>query len=192
MGAATNRLARAALVMLAIVIVTTQAASAAAASRMARSTVTDRPLHIVYESAVYDPETGNVDFTLQFDRRPNFRTVDEYGRQADSFQYFIVGDETLAYPQNFDAIIRGDEVQLKSRLLPIRNSAPTDPNPAAGGWGTIRATIPFQLHGRVLTFSAALNELSDHSTDGRFTYILETYNFGSLVDSIVNESIVPS
>jgi hypothetical protein len=69
---------------------------------------------------------------------------------------------------------------------------PSDPDPAAGGWGTIRATIPFELHGRALTFSAALNTLTDHSVYGRFTYTLETYNFGSLVDSIVNESVAPS
>jgi hypothetical protein len=187
MGGSAKHLARAAFVILAAVIVTTQAASAAA-----QSSATDRPLHIVYESAVYDPETGNVDFTVQFDRAPNFRKVDQYGRQADSFQYFIVGDDTLPYPQNFDAIIRGDEIQLRSRLLPIRNSAPPDPDPAAGGWGTIRATVPFQLHGHVLTFSAALTALTDHSTDGRFTYIVETYSFGSLVDHIVNESVVPS
>jgi hypothetical protein len=192
MGGSTKHLARAALVILAVVIAATQAASAAAAPRMVQSSATDHPLQIVFESAVYDPETGNVDFTVRFNRGPNFRKVDQYGRRADSFQYFIVGDDTLPYPQNFDAIIRGDEIQLRSRLLPIRNSAPSDPDPAAGGWGTIRATIPFQLHGNVLTFSAALTTLTDHSTDGRFTYILETYNFGSVVDHIVNESVVPS
>jgi hypothetical protein len=42
----------------------------------------------------------------------------------------------------------------------------------------------------VLTFCARLNALSDHSTDGRFTYTLENYNFGSRVDSIVNESVL--
>jgi hypothetical protein len=176
--------------MLTVVIVTTQMASAAAPPRVTESVAADRPLRVVYESAAYDPASGNVTLTVRFDRRPNFRTFDGYGRPADAFQYFIVGDETLGYPQNFDAVIRSGERWSRSHLLTIRNSAPSDPDPVAQGWGAIRATVPFQLHGRVLTFSARLNALSDLSADGRFTYNLETYNFGSLVDSIVNESVL--
>jgi hypothetical protein len=192
-GGTVHRLARIEMVMLAMLAVTIQAAVATASTPLAQDSSADRPLHVVFESAVYNAETGNVDFTVEFDRPPKFRKADEFGRPADSFQYFIFGDATLPYPQNFDAIIRGDELELDgSRVLPIRNSAPPDPDPAAGGWGTIRATVHFKLHGRVLTFSAALSVLNDHSTDGRFTYVLETYNFGSVVDSILNESIVPS
>jgi hypothetical protein len=149
-----------------------------------------RPLQVVSESATYNARTGEVDFTLAFDRHPDFRTVDEHGRPANSFQYFIVGDDSLPYPDSFDAIVRGVELQVKSRLLPLRNASPADTDPASGGWGTIRATVPFELRGRVLTFSAPLAALSDHSADGRFTYILETYAFGALVDTIVSESVV--
>lgn len=181
----------AALVMLALAVVGTQAVAAAASSQPATA-VRDSPLHVVYESAVYNPATGSVEFTIQFNRRPNFRKTDEVGRHADAFQYFIVGDAALRYPANFDAIIRGSELTLPParRLLPIRNSSPSDSDPAAGGWGTIRAAVPFRLRGHVLTFSAPLAVLSDHSTDGRFAYILETYNFGSLSDSITSDSLV--
>ncbi|MEA2506355.1 MAG: hypothetical protein QOH48_973 [Actinomycetota bacterium] len=189
MGGSTKQRARAALAILAMVIVTTQAA---AAPGMAKGSPGNVPLHIASESAVYHPETGNVDFTLQFDRRPNFRTVDKYGRKADSFQYYIVGDDTLEYPQIYDAIIRGDEINLRTHLLPIRNSWPSDPDPAAGGWGSIRAIVPYHLRGRVLTLSPPLTAVSDHSTDGIFTYIVGTYRFGSTVDEIVNESVIAS
>jgi hypothetical protein len=187
MAGAPKRLAGTALMIVAMAIMTAATASSAAAASAA-----DRPIHVVAESAVYHAATGNVDFTLQFDRTPNFRKVDEFGRQADSFQYFIAGDATLPYPQNFDAIIRGDELTFKPPLLPIRNATPSDPDPAAGGWGTIRATVPYKLRVRVLTFSAPLSALSDHSSDGQFAYTLETYRFGTLVDSIANESVVAS
>jgi len=150
----------------------------------------NRPLQVVDESATYNPATGVVDFTLTFNQHPDFRTVDEQGRPATAFQYFIVGDDTAPDPERFDAIIRGVELQSKPRLLPIRYSSPPDPDPRSGGWGAIRATVPYELHGRVLTFSAPLDALSDHSIDGRFTYVLETYRFGALVETIVNESVV--
>ena len=51
-------------------------------------------LHVVKESAVYNPSTGLVKFTLKFDRRPNFVDfvdVDGVLRRPVLFQYFIVG-----------------------------------------------------------------------------------------------------
>jgi hypothetical protein len=178
------------LVAITSVLVALVGAGATAVATADAQRSVDRPLQVVYESATYDPATGEVDFTLAFNRHPDFRTVDEHGRPANAFQYFIVGDDTVPDPEPFDAIIRGVELQSKPPLLPIRGSSPADPDPSSGGWGAIRATVPFELHGRVLTFSAPLDALSDHSTDGRFTYVLETYTFGSLVDSIVNESVV--
>jgi hypothetical protein len=185
MGVPMKRLVAGMSVLVALVAASATAAAPAEAQRSV-----SRPLQVVHEAATYNLATGEVDFTLTFNRHPDFRTVDEYGRPADTFQYFIVGDEAASYPENFDAIIRGVEVQAKPRLLPIRDSSPADPDPRSGGWGAIRATVPLGLHGRVLTFSAPLGALSDHSTDGRFTYVLETYAFGSLVDTIVNESVV--
>ena len=111
MAGAAKRHGRTALVIVAMAIMTGATSSSVAAGRAA-SAVTDRGLHVVAESAVYHEATGIVDFTLQFDRTPNFRKVDELGRQADSFQYFIVGDATLPFPENFDTIIRGSEVTL--------------------------------------------------------------------------------
>ena len=188
MGGTTTRLAGVAVMVLVLVIATTQAAAAPGTAKRSNH---DSPPQVIAELAVYDSQSGNVEFTVEFDRRPDFRSVDEFGRPADSFQYFIVGDETLGFPERFDAIIRGGELQRKSRLLPIRRAAPADSAPEAGGWGATRAIVPYELHGRTLTFSVALDDLSDHSTDGSFSYILETYNDGSLVESIENESVVP-
>jgi hypothetical protein len=186
MASAPERRARTGWLFVATAIMTLQGAAPAAATPAASV----RPLHVVSESAAYDVTTGNVDFTVQFNRPPNFRKTDELGRQADSFQYFIVGDETLPWGQNFDAIIRGEEITTKPPLLPIRNATPSDPDPAAGGWGTIRTVVPYDLALRVLKFSAPLAAVSDHSTDGRFSYVLETYRYGALVDSIAGASVV--
>ena len=148
--------------------------------------------HIAAESAVYCPRTGTVNFTLTFDRRPKLTVLDAYGRQQDTFQYYVVGDATQPYPDNYDAIVRGPEIQLTGSTgsLPIRSPSPSDPDPAATGWGPTRAIVPVRLSGRVLTFSAPLSAVSDRSTDGTFSYVLETYAFGETVDHVDGQSVV--
>ncbi len=46
-------------------------------------------LVVLSHSAVFRPATGQVTFTVTFNRAPDFESVDALGRQADSFQYFI-------------------------------------------------------------------------------------------------------
>jgi hypothetical protein len=189
-GLRRRRFALATFLILAIVSVTAPSAGAAGTATTADGPA--RALHVVSESASYCARSGLVDFRVKFDHQPDFRAVDEFGRRRDSFQYAIVGDSTLPFPQNYDAIIRGDELTMRGStgLLPIRRSGPSDPDPAAGGWGAVRAVVPVRLRGSVLTFSAPLSALSDHSTDGRFSYELGTFSFGAQVDFITNESRV--
>jgi len=145
---------------------------------------------VLSQSVVFDPATGQVTFTLVFNRRPDFQTEDSVGRHADSFQYYIVGDPTLPYPANYDAIIRGDEIDVTSNLLPIRSPVPPDPDPAAGGWGSVRAVVPVKLVGTVLTFATSLAEISDHSVDGHFSYELLLTQYGGSTQFIQGESVV--
>jgi hypothetical protein len=142
-------------------------------------------------SAVFDAGTGNVSFVVRFSEPPDFFTLDKFGRQAHSFQYFIVGDPTLPYPELYDSIVRGEEIHITGGTLRIRNAHPPDPDPAAGGWGAIRGAIPFLVNDDTLTFEAPLALLSDHSTDGRFEYRLESYAFGELTRFELGESTVP-
>jgi hypothetical protein len=138
-------------------------------------------LMAVSQSAVFDPATGQVSFTLTFNRPPDFQSVDSLGRQADSFQYYIVGDPSLTYPDFYDTIIRGEELHITSPVLRVRNAAPTDPTDppsVSGGWGTVRGVVPYQLNGNVLTFSTPLGLISDHSVDGHFTYDLIITQYG--------------
>jgi hypothetical protein len=144
----------------------------------------------VSESAVFDPVTEQVTFTLTFNRVPDFQTVDEFARQADSFQYYVLGDLSLPYPAYYDSIIRGDEIHVVPGVLRIRDAVPSDPDPAAGGWGPIRGEVPYRLEGNVFTFSVALSTISDHSVDGRFSYELQLTQFGAATQFIQSESVI--
>ena len=137
------------------------------------------------QSAVFDPATAQVTFTLTFNRPPD--------RQAgESFQYFIVGDPSLHYPNNYDAIVRAE--QPTEDVLQVRNSHPTDPTvppSVSGGWGTVRGVVPYQLNGSVLKFSTPLGLISDHSVDGHFSYDLELYQQAGLTQHFHSlESII--
>jgi hypothetical protein len=147
-------------------------------------------LTVLSESAVFDPVTGEVTFTMVFNRQPDFQTEDSFGRRADSFQYYILGDPTLPYPAYYDALIRGDEIDLASGRLPIRNAVPPATDPAAHGWGTVRGVVPFRLSGTVLTFSASLEVISDHSVDGHFSYELLLTQYGGSTQFLQNNSVV--
>jgi len=140
---------------------------------------------IVSESATYSPRTGEVTFHIVFSQKPDFFTTDEFNRPANSFQYFIVGDSSLPYPETFDSIIRGDEIRFADGLAAIRNAAPPDDDISrSGGWGTIRGEVSYSLHGPVLRFSVPLALISQHTAPGAVEYDLESFEFGGLTHHI--------
>jgi len=162
----------------AALIAAVQAATQSPATARA-DTATPGQFVVTGQSAIFDPATGQVSFKLIFNRPPDFQTVDSLGRQADDFQYQVIGGPTLLYPRNYDAIIRGGELNLDPSSLRIRNAYPSDPSdPDAHGWGSIRGKVPYQLDANVLTFSAPLSMISDHSTDGLFSYYLDIVQYG--------------
>ena len=145
----------------------------------------------ISQSAVFNPASQEVQFTIEFNQAPDFFTVDAFGRPENSFQYFIVGNPKLPYPQNYDSIIRGDEIHVTMDTIRVRNSFPpnyADPN--SGGWGSIRGSVPFILNDNILTFSTPLDLISNHSIDGNFNFRLDTYVFGSTTESVISQSIV--
>jgi hypothetical protein len=144
----------------------------------------------VSESAVFNRVSGEVHFTVTFNQPPDFLATDSLGRQTNSFQYFIIGDPTLPYPETFDTVIRGEEIHVTKNALRIRSVVPPDSDPQAGGWGPVRGTVPFILDGTTLTFSTPLPLISDHSADGRFGYRLESYEFGGLTRFVDSQSLV--
>src|SRR5437764_8433854 len=73
---------------------------------------------VISQSAIFKPDTGMVTFNVEFNQSPDFDTVDQFNRQSNSFQYYVIGDPTLPYPMLFDSIIRGPEISPEG--LPIR------------------------------------------------------------------------
>jgi hypothetical protein len=148
---------------------------------------------IVSETARVDAAAGVAAFTVVFDARPDFWTVDEFDRVADSFQYEI-DDDWKAPPglpaEGLDTVVRGDEIRIADALR-VRDAtfgAEPDPDPSSGGWGQVRAEVPFELDGSELRFSVPLAALGDD--DGYFAYRLFTTEYG-LTTSEVESRLLP-
>jgi hypothetical protein len=152
-------------------------------------------IEIVSESAAVDRDAGTVRFTLEFSGTPGFWTVDEFGRVADSFQYEIDGDWKAPIgllPEGLDAVVRGDEIRVADALR-IRDATfgvDPDPDPDAGGWGAVRAEVPFRLEDNELTFEAPLGTIGDEG-DGFFAYRVFTTEFGLTLSSIESRLLPP-
>lgn len=127
-------------------------------------------------STAVDQQSQNVLFTLQFKEVPNFYVVDEFGRQQDSFQIWAFNDpaETNTFLAN--SVTRGEEIHLGGGI-PIRNVSPSSPDPAGGGWGSIRGTVPFVQQGTTVSYIASLNTLG-LSGNLPFTYQVLILSFG--------------
>jgi hypothetical protein len=126
-------------------------------------------------------------FEVPFDHIPDFLTVDQDGRTEDSFQYDVAYDPTQQADSGTvqGAIVRGDEIHVAGALR-IRNALPASPDPTSGGWGTVRATVPFEMRfnrdgSAVLSFVASCSDLG---ISGPFSWVLDTFHFGAAVGSL--------
>ena len=144
-------------------------------------------LRIVEHGADIDRAARRASFSVLFDAAPDLFTRDEFDRPADSFQYEIDADGPVSaeFPVgSIEAVIRGDEIPFADalRVRAAGDGVEPDPDPVAGGWGRVRAEVPFDLDGPRLTFDVPLEALGDD--DGRFAYRLFTVDFGTTVDQV--------
>ena len=151
------------------------------------------PIGLCNATLLIDSQSVTVDmgnqealFTLVFNRIPDFYTVDEYGRQADGFQYYIDFDcnpiqqgVKFQGASSAETIVRGGEIYAYDQI-PFRDESGTSSDPTSGGWGEIRALVPYQLDGAALTFTASLEEIGD--LDGQFGYALHLCEYGATTD----------
>jgi hypothetical protein len=147
---------------------------------------------VVNQSAEVDRAGESAHFSITFNQPPDFLTVDEFGRRANSFQYEVAGDWTGASGDRalvLTSVVRGDEIPLADALR-IRSAdfSRPDPDPASGGWGPVLGTVPFELTGNTLTFDAPLALLGDD--DGVFAYTVFASNFGQS-DRLIQGHVVP-
>ncbi len=139
---------------------------------IAQGEICNAALLINSQSVTVDMENEEVLFAIVFNRDPDFYTVDEHDRQADEFQYYIDFDcnpvqqgVKFQGASSAETIVRGGEIYAYDQI-PFRNESGTSSDPTSGGWGEIRALVPYQLDGAVLTFTATLETIGD--IDGQF------------------------
>jgi hypothetical protein len=138
-------------------------------------------LSVDSQSVSVDLGTSSATFHIQFNRAPDFFSVDGMGHQTDAFQYFIsdgVTSDPFAPYDNTSVVIRGSEIHSNGGLIPIRAYSPPSADPAAEGFGAILESDSFTLNGADLTFKTSLSALG--ALDGKFQYSLEAYQDGVL------------
>ena len=121
----------------------------------------------------------NVTFTLQFNRAPDFFTCDEFGRQADAFQFYIATTTNIPIffpPRPYASLIRGGEIHLGDGIIIRNDGPPDDSDPNSGGWGSVRGSVPYSLSGETLSFSVPADVLD---VQGPFAYSLLLTSFGA-------------
>jgi hypothetical protein len=123
--------------------------------------------------------SGLIDFALQFNRAPDFFTCDDYGRQADAFQFYIATSTNVPVsfpPRPYASLIRGGEISYDNHIV-IRNDGPPDEaEPHSGGWGFVRGAVTYTLNTDTLTFSVPAEVLD---VQGPFAYSLLLTSFGA-------------
>jgi hypothetical protein len=131
-------------------------------------------------------------FTLTFNQRPDFFSLDEVGRPVHAFQYFYDSARETSDFRAADSVtvIRGSEIHFQNNI-PIRASinASAEENPRAEGWGAVRLSVPYVLEGQTLSFSAPWSALAED--DGRFSYQVLAFEEGSLTNALEQTTAIP-
>jgi hypothetical protein len=123
--------------------------------------------------------SANVTFTLQFNRAPDFFTSDQYGRQADAFQFYIATSTNIPLfypPRPYASLIRGGEIYYGNAIVIRNDGPPDDADPHSGGWGFVRGAVTYTLNADILTFSVPAEVLD---VQGPFAYSLLLTSFGA-------------
>ncbi len=139
-------------------------------------------LEVKSHAVVYDQVNRLVHFRLDYNREPDFFTLDPQGRQADAFQFHldtILGNHGFGgtSPLPWETIVRGEEIHVGGDVRIRDHILGPSAKPGSGGWGPIAGSVPYQLVGATQTFTAPFSMLN--TTSGKFSYVLELYEFGA-------------
>lgn len=148
------------------------------------------PIAPLWYASTVDPTAGTATFSIRFDRRPDLLTVDEFLRQADTFQYWTDTASTDPVRSTLDGI-NGDgplgtqsvltavDIPATGRMTYIwpQDASYTGPRDA-GGWGAIQGSGSYLL-GPDDTVSFVVPLALLHAPDGVFNYVFETYQYGA-------------
>ena len=133
---------------------------------------------IVDHTVDLDTDNSLVHFSIQFDKVPDFTSVNQFGHQIEAFQIIVDAEKNINFSQfDGESLIRGSEIVVDGDLR-VRNTSPPDPvSGTSGGWGTIRGSVPFQIVGSSVTFTMSCSLLD---IKGHFAYSLHAiFNGGT-------------
>jgi hypothetical protein len=144
----------------------------------------------VHYSSIVDMSTGMAHFAVQFDRLPDLLTVDAFGRQADSFQFWTDTVSPNPIQSTFEGIADAGPLGTQSVLTAVdipttgkmtwiwpQDASYTGPRDS-GGWGIVVGQGGYTLASDgTVSFDVPLSVL--HSADGNFYYGFETYRYGA-------------
>lgn len=133
-------------------------------------------MYAVQWGSTVDNAAQTASFYIVFNESPDFFTVDAYGRQADSFQYFIEADSTAVNYYRSESLIRGGEIYVDGDIDICTQDAFGYSGSECGGWGPYRGSVSYQLSGDTLWFTVPWELMN--LNDGQFSYLLEFYEFG--------------
>ncbi|HTL30911.1 MAG TPA: hypothetical protein VL282_16895 [Tepidisphaeraceae bacterium] len=138
------------------------------------------------QQATVDDATRTVHFDVLFNQQPDFVTTNAQGDDASAFQVFV---DPKPSPTGFDyfdtvSLVRGVNLDSKDELPVV--------NVKDGAFGDVRGITHFQLDDSMVHFSVPFDLIG--TSDGRFDYRVESYQFGtltSLIDSTTTAVPLP-
>jgi hypothetical protein len=138
---------------------------------------------VIGQSATVDASNKAVQFDILFSQKPDFQTTDAHGDDASAFQVFIDPQPSAGGFDYFDSVslVRGVHIGSSDKLPVLEVNA--------GAFGGERGVTYFQLDDAdELQFSVPFDILG--STDGRFDYRVESYEYGTLTSMIDSTTAV--
>ncbi len=145
------------------------------------ATITLPPPTPVIVGASVSTINGAMLFSLLFNHTPDFATVDQFGRPAESFQWYLTDDLKATRPMGgsvADYIMRGDEMG-KSGMVRMCTTAPLGAG-CPGGWGLDLGPIPSQWNPQTLALSFSVP--LDNFTGNLYAYDVISLKYGAQYD----------
>lgn len=136
----------------------------------------------VFQSATVDESSKTVQFDVLFNESPDFNTTNAQGDDASAFQVFIDPKPAKSGFDYFDtaSLVRGVHLDGVSDL-PVLNVK-------EGSFGDVRGVTTFSVDDAMVRFTVPFEVLG--TSDGRFDYRVESYEFGTLTSMIDSSTVV--
>jgi hypothetical protein len=137
----------------------------------------------IFQSATVDDKAKTVSFDIGFNQKPDFATTDNNGDDASAVQVYIDPKHSGMGFDYFDSVslVRGEHLGSTDQVPVI--------DVKDGAFGDERGVTHFMLDDMdTMHFSVPFDVLG--TSDGRFDYRIESYEYGSLTSMIDSTTAV--